>query len=105
MSYHLLLQISAESKEQAYAILDALLAQKLVTGGQIINAPARFLWKEKIVDMDYFTVTSYTIEKHKSEIISVVKMISVEEVPMITFTAFEANQELLGWIATTVAGE
>jgi uncharacterized protein involved in tolerance to divalent cations len=105
MSYHLLLQISAETKEQAYAILDALLAKQLVTGGQIVNAPARFLWKGKVVDRDYFTVTSYTIEKHKSEIVSVVKMISVEEVPMITFTAFDGNQELLGWIATTVAGE
>jgi uncharacterized protein involved in tolerance to divalent cations len=105
MSYHLLLQISAESKEQAYAILDALLAKQLVTGGQIINAPARFLWKGKVVDMDYFTVTSYTIEKHKLEIVSVVKMISVEEIPMITFTAFDGNEELLQWISGTVAGE
>jgi uncharacterized protein involved in tolerance to divalent cations len=48
MSNYLLVQISAETKEQAYAILDALLAKKLVTGGQIIVAPARFLWKEKL---------------------------------------------------------
>jgi uncharacterized protein involved in tolerance to divalent cations len=59
--------------------------------------------ERKIVDMDYYTVTSYTIAQHKGDIISVVKTISIEEVPMITFTAFDGNEELLRWIERTVA--
>lgn len=96
-------QISAENKEQADKILNTLLEKKLVTGGQIINAPARFLWKGKITDMDYYTITSFTTEGHKTNIISEVKKVSIEEVPMIQFISFEGNEELLKWIEQTVS--
>ncbi|HTE22046.1 MAG TPA: divalent cation tolerance protein CutA [Candidatus Limnocylindria bacterium] len=96
-------EISAETKEQAYDILNLLLEKKLVTGGQIINAPARFLWKGKISDMDYYMVTSFALEKHKEAIIAEVKKVSIEEVPMVTLLPMEGNPELLEWIEETVA--
>lgn len=96
------LEISAENKEQAYNILDALLTKKLVTGGQVIAAPARFLWKGKVTDMNYVTVTSFTIEKHKDAVIKEVNKVSVEEVPMVVFLPMEGNEELLQWIKQTV---
>lgn len=91
-------EISAENREQADTILNGLLAKKLVTGGQIIQAPTRFLWKGEIVDMDYVTIHSFTIEQHKEVIMAEVKELSVEEVPMVAFVGFEGSQELLGWI-------
>lgn len=96
-------QISAENKEQADKILNSLLDKKLVTGGQIINAPARFLWKGEITDMDYYTITSFTNETHKEAIIEDVKKTSIEEVPMIQFISFEGNKELINWINKTVS--
>ncbi|MGI8419089.1 MAG: divalent cation tolerance protein CutA [Candidatus Levyibacteriota bacterium] len=99
---YLKVEISAETKKDADEILNSLLDKKLVTGGQFIQAPARFLWKGKIQDMDYFTVTSYTLNKHKDAIIADVKMTTIEEFPMITFTPFDANDELLRWIEKTV---
>ena len=99
---HLQVSISAETKEQADQILNALLARKIVTGGQIINAPARFLWKGAIVDMNYFTIQSFTLEKYKSAIINEVKKISIEEVPMISFVCMSGNEEFLEWIENTL---
>lgn len=101
-SKYLQVLISAEDKQQADAILNTLLEKKLVTGGQMINAPARFLWKGKITDMDYFTITSFSLVKNKARIISEVKIVSVEEVPMIQFIPFDGNQELLDWIDKTL---
>lgn len=95
--------ISAENQEQADKILNSLLEKKLVTGGQFIKSPARFWWKGKIQDMaEYFTITSFTIEKHKEAIIEDVRRTSVEEVPMIRFIAFESNTELEKWIEETL---
>ncbi len=95
--------ISAENKEQADTILNSLLKKKLVTGGQMIQAPARFLWKGKINDMaEYHTITSFTIERYKQAIVNDVKKTSVEEVPMVQFIEFEGNRELLKWIDETV---
>lgn len=37
------IKISAENRQQADVILNSLLDKKLVTGGQFISAPARFL--------------------------------------------------------------
>ncbi len=101
-SKYLQVTISAENKEQADKIMNALLEKKLVTGGQIINTPARFLWKGEITEMDYYTLNVFTLEKFKEEIISEVKKVSVEEVPMITFIPFDGNQELLKWIEKTL---
>lgn len=99
---YLNLTISAETKEQADKILDALLEKKLVTGGQIINAPAKFLWKDKITEMDYFTISTFTKDDKREEIINSVEEMSDEEVPMVTFTPFECNQKLADWIEETL---
>jgi len=96
-------QISAETREQADAILNVLLNKKIVTGGQILNAPATFLWKGSITEMDYYTIFSFTLEKYKQAIISEVKKISVEEVPMISFVMIDGNEELLKWIKQTLS--
>jgi len=98
------LKISAENQTQADTILNSLLEKKLVTGGQFITAPARFLWKGAIHDMaEYVTITSYAIEKHKDAIIEDVRRTSVEEVPMITFLVIdELNPELKEWIERTL---
>ena len=100
---YLQVTVSAENKEQADQIMNALLEKKIATGGQMINAPARFLWKGKVTDMDYYTVNAYTLDKHKEKTISEVKKVSIEEVPMITFTPFEGNKELLDWIEQTLS--
>lgn len=76
-------KISAEDQAQADAILNSLLEKRLVTGGQFIKAPARFLWKGKIEDMDYMTITSYTTDKHKEAIMTDFLNTSQEELSMI----------------------
>lgn len=97
-------KISAENQAQADTILNSLLEKKLVTGGQFIATPARFLWKGNIQDMqEYVTITSYTTDKHKEAVIEDVRKTSAEEVPMITFvTPDELNQELRNWIDRTL---
>ncbi len=103
MSRFLNVEISAENQLQANKIMNALLEKKLVTGGQFLEAPARFRWKGEVVDIDYLTITSFTSEQHKDEIIQVAEEASEETVPMIRFTPFEGNTSLLEWIEKTVA--
>jgi uncharacterized protein involved in tolerance to divalent cations len=97
-------KISAENQAQADAILNSLLEKKLATGGQFITAPARFLWKGAVEDMqEYVTITSYTTETHKDALIEDVRSTSAEEFPMITFVApDDLNQELRDWIDGTL---
>jgi len=65
---YLEVKISAVNHDQADTILNSLLAKKLVTGGQFIDAPARFLWKGNIQDMAYVTITSFTTDRHKKQL-------------------------------------
>jgi uncharacterized protein involved in tolerance to divalent cations len=97
--------ISAENSEQASKIRDALMLKKIIPGGPILQGPAKFWWKEEMVEMDYCYIFSYTTADRKDELISEVKLNSVEEVPMVTFTTFEANQELLDWIDKTLSNK
>jgi len=104
MSLYYEAKISAENQTQADVILNSLLKQKLVTGGQFIHAPARFLWEGKIQDMDYVTITCYTTDKHKDAVIEDVRKTTVETVPMVTFTfPADTNVELRKWVDETLA--
>ncbi len=104
MTIYYEVKISAENQEQADKILNSLLEKKLVTGGQFIKTPARFLWKGKVTDMDYITVTSYTTDTQKQAVMEDVRRTTAEEVPMITFVApDDLNKELRDWIDDTLA--
>lgn len=97
-------KISAENQEQADTILNSLLEKKLITGGQFIVAPARFLWKGAVENMkEYVTITSYTTDKHKEAVMDDVRKTSVEDFPMMTFVApNDLNRELRDWIDETL---
>jgi uncharacterized protein involved in tolerance to divalent cations len=103
MATYYKVEISAEAQAQADTILNSLLEKKLVTGGQFIATPSRFLWKGKVIDQEYVTITSYTVDKHRAAITEDVRKTSIEEVPMIVFLPMEGNDELLRWIEDTVA--
>jgi uncharacterized protein involved in tolerance to divalent cations len=95
--------ISAETREQADKILNALIEKKLATGGQFLKAPARFLWKGEIAEMEYFTITSFTTDEKKSALVTEVETISAEEVPMIRLLPVEVNTKLGKWISDTLS--
>jgi len=97
-------KISAENQEQADLILNSLLEKRLVTGGQFLKAPARFLWKGKITDMEYITILTYTNNEHKNAVMDDVRKTTDEEVPMMTFTLpDDINVELRDWIDATLS--
>jgi len=102
MTKYLQCWISAEDKKQADTILNSLLQKKLVAGGLILNAPARFWWKGEITDMNYYNISVFTVRKHSQSIIEEVKKASIEEVPMVWFVEFEGNKELFRWIDSSV---
>jgi uncharacterized protein involved in tolerance to divalent cations len=96
-------EVSAETQAQADDISHALLAARLVTGGQVLTSPSRFLWKGEVTEMEYITLVSFTIPDHKDAIVETVERVSDEEVPMIAFIPFEPNSKLERWIRETVA--
>lgn len=97
-------KVSAENPKQADDILRALLGAQLVTGGQIIEAPAKFLWKGAVTTMPHYCIIwSYTTNHHRQAVIDMVKTVSVEEVPMVWFAIIEGNDELTTWIDETLA--
>jgi uncharacterized protein involved in tolerance to divalent cations len=95
--------ISAETQEQADKILNTLIEKKLATGGQLLKSPARFLWKGEVVEMEYFTITSFTTSDKKVALIAAVEEVSAEEVPMIRLIPIETNAKLETWISDTLS--
>ncbi len=94
--------ISAETQEQADSILNSLLEKKLTTGGQFLKSPARFLWKGKIEEMNYVTITSLTTAAKKEALVHDVETVTSEEVPMIRLIPVVVNSKLAEWIDQTL---
>ena len=94
--------ISAEDELQADKILTALLKKRIVIGGLVVKAPAKFWWKGKVLKMDYLNIQTFTLSKHKAAVICEVRKYTAEEVPMVAFFPLEANIEFFQWISKTL---
>lgn len=104
MNEYYKVEISAEDQDQADQILNSLLDKRLVTGGQFIHAPARFLWKGKVQDMDYVTIYTYTNIANKDAVMADIARTSSEEVPMVSFFKIDyLSPEFQQWIDKTLS--
>jgi hypothetical protein len=45
--------ISAELRTQGLRLLEHLISKRLIFGSPVFSGPARFLWKNEIVEHDY----------------------------------------------------
>lgn len=92
-------EIAATSEEEARAILDTLLAKRLVAGGHIMSGHTRHWWRGKIDAAVYHYVIGYTVSGKRDAIIAAVRNVSSEEVPGVVFFAIDhANSDFLAWI-------
>ncbi|MFB6216898.1 MAG: divalent-cation tolerance protein CutA [Candidatus Aenigmatarchaeota archaeon] len=94
--------ISATSKEEAEKIADRLVEEGLVAGTLIVDGDSRYRWKGEIVNETYYNIQSYTLEKHKQEIIETVQELHSDETPIIEYTEIDGNQDFLDWIMENV---
>ena len=86
--------ISAELRTQGLRLLEHLISKHLIFGGPVLNGPARFLWKNEIVEHDYSWIITFTREDLKDELIREAEKESAEAICMISFTPFEGSPAL-----------
>jgi uncharacterized protein involved in tolerance to divalent cations len=86
--------ISAELRTQGMRLLEHLISKHLIFGGPVLSGPARFLWKNEIVEHDYSWIVTFTREELKDELIREAEAHSVEAICMISFTPFEGSPAL-----------
>jgi periplasmic divalent cation tolerance protein len=91
--------IALPQEKEAQAITQELLEKKLIAGAFISNGLSMHWWKGNIDQEDYWNITAYSVIKNKDQIIQIVKAMSSDEVPGITFFKIDAgNQDFLDWI-------
>src|SRR5260221_2865678 len=86
--------ISAELRTQGMRLLEHLISKHLIFGGPVLSGPARFLWKNEIVEHDYCWIVTFTREDLKDDLIREAEKESAEAICMISFTPFEGNPAL-----------
>jgi hypothetical protein len=88
---YLQVMISSEQRAQALRLLDHLLRKRLIFGGPVFNGPARFLWKNEIVEHDYCWTITFTRDDLRDDLIREAETESAEAICMITFTSFDGS--------------
>jgi hypothetical protein len=83
--------ISAELRTQGLRLLEHLITKRLVFGGPVLSGPARFLWKNEIVEHDYCWIIRFTREDLRDELIKEAERESAEAICMITFSPFDGS--------------
>ena len=66
---YLQVMISSELRTQALRLLDHLIRRRLIFGGPVFSGPARFLWKNEVVEHDYCWTITFTREDLRDELI------------------------------------
>ena len=90
--------ISATTEKEAEAIGRQLLKEKLIAGYLLLKGPSVFWWKGKITKQLYYNIMAFSLLKNKPEIISAVRKVTSESVPIISFSKIDGNKEFLSWI-------
>ncbi len=90
--------ISATTAREAEAIGKALLEKRLIAGYLLLKGPSVFWWKGKITKQLYYNLMAFSFLKNKSKIISAVKKVTSESVPIISFSKIEGNKEFFSWL-------
>jgi len=83
--------ISSELRTQGMRLLEHLIGKHLIFGGPVLSGPARFLWKNEIVEHDYCWVLTFTREDLRDELIREAENESAEAICMICFTPFDGS--------------
>jgi hypothetical protein len=83
--------INSEMRTQALRLLDHLIRKRLIFGGPVFSGPARFLWKNEVVEHDYCWIITFTREDLRDELIREAEAESAEAICMITFTPFDGS--------------
>lgn len=83
--------ISSELRTQGLRLLEHLISKRLIFGGPVFSGPARFLWKNEIVEHDYCWIVTFTREDLRDELVREAEKESAEAICMITFTPFDGS--------------
>src|SRR3989442_6563011 len=83
--------ISSELRTQGMRLLEHLIRKHLIFGGPVFSGPARFLWKNEIVEHDYCWILTFTREDLRDELIREAEKESAEAICMISFTPFDGS--------------
>ena len=83
--------ISSELRTQGLRMLEQLIRKRLIFGGPVFSGPARFLWKNEIVEHDYCWTITFTRDDLRDELIREAETQSAEAICMITFTPFDGS--------------
>ena len=103
MSY-LQVMISSELRTQALRLLEHLIRKRLIFGGPVFSGPARFLWKNEIVEHDYCWTITFTREDLRDELIREAEQESAEAICMITFTPFDGSPAMHALLEQAFSG-
>ena len=88
---YLQVMFSSEMSTQGLRLLEHLIRKRLIFGGPVFSGPARFLWKNEIVEHNYCWTITFTREDLRDELIREAEKESAEAVCMITFTPFDGS--------------
>jgi len=83
--------ISSELRTQGLRLLERLISKRLIFGGPVFSGPARFLWKNEIVEHDYCWTITFTREDLRDELVKEAEKESAEAICMITFTPLDGS--------------
>jgi periplasmic divalent cation tolerance protein len=91
--------VTAKDEEEAKKISRHLLEKRLIACSNIFPINSLYWWNGKIEDESETALIMKTQEKHKVEIIQVIKKIHSYDVPCIEFLPIKSgNPDYLDWI-------
>ena len=96
--------ISCELRTQGMRLLEHLIRKHLIFGGPVFSGPARFLWKNEIVEHDYCWILTFTREDLRDQLIREAEGHSVEAICMISFTPFDGSPAFQALLDEAFAG-
>ncbi len=99
MDKYILVTTACSSKEEAEKIVNILLKNRLISGGQITKINSTYWWQDKIISSNEFLIQMKSKKILFREIEKEIKKNHSYEVPeIVCYDILNGNKEFLNWI-------
>ncbi|SFB84119.1 Uncharacterized protein involved in tolerance to divalent cations [Halobiforma haloterrestris] len=102
---HLAVRIGVPDESDATELSRLLVENRLAAGTRITSGTSHYRWDGEVAERTYWTVTAFTHSAQLSALYEFVEKRHEDDLPGITYTEIDADDEYLRWIRDAIGFE
>jgi periplasmic divalent cation tolerance protein len=100
---YIAVSVGVPDKTDAHRLSQALVENRIAAGTRLSSGMSYYRWEGDVHERMYWTITAFTMSSQLERLYDVVLAQHDDDLPGITYTEIDANDEYLQWIEAQIS--